>query len=84
MSASILEFPTKPEDQRTRAKTEPNDRARYAVLTEKAHAAMRGLDEARRLFPEGTAEYTCIDMARGSLLMLFDMAHVQAYPEGNP
>jgi hypothetical protein len=58
-----------------------NDRVRYALLTEKAGAAMLTMDELQGLFPDGTAEAACVDMARGALLSLFSMAHRRAYPE---
>lgn len=59
----------------TKRKTNPNRSARLALLADKSHTAMRLLDGVRDLFPHGTAEAACVDMARGVLLTLFDMAY---------
>lgn len=88
MSATILQFPPKPTTKpkakrtRTKAKTDPNDQARYESLARVAHTALCDLGAARDMFPEGTVEHTCVDMAYRVLVPLFTLASSRAYPKG--
>lgn len=88
MSATILEFPSKPAAKpkakrtRAKAKTDPNDQARYESLTRTVHAALCDLGTVRDMFPEDTAEHAYIDIAYRALIPLFVLASNRAHPEG--
>lgn len=90
MSAHIIKFPTqapgptKPKAKRTVAKNDlndRNDRARYALLADKVCEARAGLKGIRGLFPDGTAERTCVDMAEAVLIHLSALAYDKIYPD---